>query len=96
MENAFGILANCFRVLMTTINLAPEKVETLTMTCCLLHNFLRCNTEAYTPPGSLDTEHPLSHEVQPGKWRSEPKSLMDLKKQGSTTPRKQQSCIMNI
>lgn len=27
VENAFGILANRFRVLMTSINLAPEKVE---------------------------------------------------------------------
>lgn len=83
VENAFGILANRFRVLMTAINLAPEKVETLTLTCCLLHNYLRCHTEAYTPPGSLDTEHPLSHAVQPGKWRSEPKCLENLKKQGS-------------
>ena len=41
VENAFGILANRFRVLMTAINLAPEKVETIVLASCLLHNYLR-------------------------------------------------------
>ena len=72
VENAFGILAHRFRVLMTPINLAPEKVEIIVFTCCVLHNYLRSQAIAsstYTPPGSLDSEHPLTHEVQPGSWR---------------------------
>lgn len=41
VENAFGILANRFRILLTTINLSPEKVQIITLTCCVLHNYLR-------------------------------------------------------
>ena len=40
VENTFGILANCFRVFMTPIALCPEKVEVITLTCCILHNHL--------------------------------------------------------
>ena len=35
VENAFEILANCFRVFMTPIALCPEKVEVITLTCCI-------------------------------------------------------------
>lgn len=31
VENAFGILANRFRVLLTTMNLSPDKVEIITL-----------------------------------------------------------------
>ncbi|KAK5648279.1 hypothetical protein RI129_003171 [Pyrocoelia pectoralis] len=41
VENAFGILANRFRVFLTTINLSPNKVQDITLACCVLHNFLR-------------------------------------------------------
>ncbi|KAK5650048.1 hypothetical protein RI129_001077 [Pyrocoelia pectoralis] len=40
VENAFGILANRFRVLLTIIHLNPDKVQDITLTCCALHNFL--------------------------------------------------------
>lgn len=40
VENAFGILANRFRILHTTINLCPEKASLITLACCYLHNFL--------------------------------------------------------
>nr|CAH7734480.1 unnamed protein product [Callosobruchus chinensis] len=40
VENAFGILANRFRVLLTPIALNVEKVEMITFTCVLLHNYL--------------------------------------------------------
>ena len=63
VENALGILANQFRVFMTPITLVPETVETITMACCTLHNFLRSRPEAcsvYTPPGSLDTKDPVT------------------------------------
>lgn len=40
VENAFGILANRFRVLLHPINLARDKVVAITKTCCVLHNFL--------------------------------------------------------
>ena len=37
----------------------------------------------YTPPGSLDTEDPLTHTSHPGDWRQQP--------QGWVPPRKQDS-----
>jgi hypothetical protein len=40
VENAFGILANRFRVLLYPINLSPQKVEVITLCCVVLHNFL--------------------------------------------------------
>lgn len=41
MENAFGHLASRFRIFSTTINLSPQKVQEITLTCCILHNFLK-------------------------------------------------------
>lgn len=40
-ENAFGIMANVFRVLHTPICLSPKKVEKVVLAICALHNFLR-------------------------------------------------------
>lgn len=40
VENAFGILANRFRILLNTIPICPEKAKVITQTCCVLHNFL--------------------------------------------------------
>lgn len=39
-ENAFGILVNRFRILLNPIALDVEKVELITYTCVLLHNYL--------------------------------------------------------
>ena len=41
VENAFGILASIFRVLMTTIELPPDTVREVILTCVVLHNILR-------------------------------------------------------
>jgi hypothetical protein len=38
VESASGILASQFEILLTTINLPPAKVTTLTLTACTLHN----------------------------------------------------------
>lgn len=48
VENAFGILANRFRIFLTTINLSVDKVQIITLACCALHNYLRtecCNAQ---------------------------------------------------
>ena len=53
VENVFEIISNHFRVFMTPIGLASDKVEKIVMACCTLHNFLRRHLEAssvYTPP----------------------------------------------
>ncbi|XP_044744271.1 uncharacterized protein LOC123306367 [Coccinella septempunctata] len=40
VENAFGILANRFRVLLNPISLNVEKVEAICLACVCLHNYL--------------------------------------------------------
>lgn len=40
IENAFGILANRFRVLLTPINLSVSKVEKICLASVILHNYL--------------------------------------------------------
>jgi hypothetical protein len=39
VENAFGILANRFRVLLHRITLDPERVQLIVLAACTLHNF---------------------------------------------------------
>ncbi|XP_033971401.1 uncharacterized protein LOC117470684 [Trematomus bernacchii] len=59
VENAFGILANRFRVFLTTRNI-QDKVEAIVLAGCALHNFLRTeNCSAYMAGG-------------PGSWRQDP------------------------
>jgi hypothetical protein len=41
VENAFGILANRFQLLQKDINLSVAKVQNITLTCCVLHNFIK-------------------------------------------------------
>lgn len=60
VENAFGILANRFRVLLTQINLEPAKVEKVVLACAVLHNFLiEENYAEYLPTGTLDRENTI-------------------------------------
>jgi DDE superfamily endonuclease len=40
-ENAFGILASCFRVFRTTIILGTAKAEKVVLSPTALHNFMR-------------------------------------------------------
>lgn len=53
VENAFGILAKRWRVLLFTISLDVKKIETITYACVLLHNFLiikKNSHQWYVPP----------------------------------------------
>ncbi|XP_054588663.2 uncharacterized protein [Nothobranchius furzeri] len=71
VENAFGILANRFRVFRTTICLHPDKVVAIVFATLGLHNFLRQQrSDAYTPPGYVDSED-ANHQLVSGTWRSE-------------------------
>lgn len=47
VECAFGILANRWRILLNKIHLNPKKVEIITLTCVLLHNFLIMESSGY-------------------------------------------------
>ena len=53
VENAFGILANRFRVMLSPINLAPEKVQSVVLACLVLHNLLRRLSPEYTASENL-------------------------------------------
>lgn len=64
VENAFGMLANRFRVLMSTINLQPDKVNKVVLACCILHNLLR----DYHPNFSVPEHDPTMAE----EWTPEP------------------------
>ena len=71
---------------MTPMGLSPEKVETIVLASCTLHNFLRTKSKnTYTPPGSLDTEIADTHTMSPGQWRQgpHPQGLIAIERQGS-------------
>lgn len=41
MENAFGIMASTWRILLLRIHAHPETIIDVILACCILHNFLR-------------------------------------------------------
>ena len=91
VENAFGILANRFRVYESAFPLDPEKVEKIVLATCVLHNFLRSKSLAraiYTPSDSLDKEDPKTHEVRDGSWRddSAPNGMVAMARQCGNRP----------
>ena len=52
VENVFGILSSKFRIFRKPILLDPNKASVVTMSCILLHNFLRrskTSSTLYTP-----------------------------------------------
>ncbi|XP_026470287.1 protein ALP1-like [Ctenocephalides felis] len=58
VENAFGILANRWRILLTTIPLDVKRVETITYACILLHNYILSKKSAchwYVPSNSHES-----------------------------------------
>ncbi|KAK6167936.1 hypothetical protein SNE40_021859 [Patella caerulea] len=68
VENAFGILANRFQVLLTTMQHEPATVKLIVKTCLILHNLMRIRY-----PGLqnqlLDNAENANHEFIPGAWR---------------------------
>lgn len=72
VENAFGILANRFRIFLSPMLLSPENVEKITLASCALHNFLRSKVPSeYSPPGTFDVENLEDGCVQEGEWRAD-------------------------
>lgn len=69
VENGFGILANRWRVFLTTIMLNPDKVQKMALACVCLHNYLRkVRSDTYTPPALADSEDGDHRHVE-GTWR---------------------------
>lgn len=71
VENAFGILANRFRVFLHIIPLDPDKVERIVLAACCLHNFLREHDSAQNNDGLLDSEDTSTGRLTEGTWRTE-------------------------
>ena len=69
VENAFGILAARFRILLTTIPMEPRRVETVVIACCILHNILRDDVLAANDARLYDREDTRTHRRIDGEWR---------------------------
>uniref|UniRef100_A0A8P4KIM3 DDE Tnp4 domain-containing protein n=1 Tax=Dicentrarchus labrax TaxID=13489 RepID=A0A8P4KIM3_DICLA len=72
VENAFGIMANRFCVLLTTINIRDTvTVEYIVLACCALHNFPRSEGSDAYMADIVDQEGP-DREIIEGRWRQDP------------------------
>ena len=83
VENAIGILASRFQILLREINLCPEKATTIVLTCTYLHNFLRMKKVDSYYQGGFDVEHTTTGEMVNTDWRSDGK--MCIRDSTSTT-----------
>lgn len=82
VENAFGILATRFRVLLTNIAVCPEKATKIALACCYLHNYLKkrklvlySNCPAVTTQSTTQT----LLEMQPSQSRNSSKLAKDMR-----------------
>lgn len=71
VENCFGILASRFRILLQTINLSPEKVTKIVLTCCYLHNFLRRQNEETYFEGGFDVKETDPGAIEYADWHND-------------------------
>ena len=69
VENAFGILAQRFQVLLSTMQLLPEAVQDVVEACICLHNEMRERYPALQN-AALDNEDE-NHNLIPGEWRQQ-------------------------
>lgn len=67
VENSFGILANRFQVLLSTMMHEPDTVRLIIKTCVLLHNLMRTRYPVMQNQ-LVDVERP-DGTVVPGAWR---------------------------
>lgn len=96
VENAFGILANRWRIFHAPICMNLPKAKKMVYTCIILHNFLRrfdhetAPAYRYIPDHSIDFED-NNGEVTPGTWRAEiaeDTGLSNISRVGSNNYRK--------
>lgn len=89
VENAFGVMSSVFRVLRKPLLITPERVESVVLAVCSLHNFLLSEKQSannYAPEGTFDQENGETGEIIHGRWRNENltiDNLLPLTQQGS-------------
>lgn len=79
VENTFGITSSVFRIFKKPIPLNVTKASLITMTCVLLHNFLRnskTSRHVYSPPTSVD-KYINGELIQRGSWRQNHTRIFD-------------------
>ena len=69
VENAFGILANRFRCLFSSLAQDPEMVKTMVLACVCLHNLMRVKYP--TAQNDVIDHEDAYHQVIPGAWRQD-------------------------
>lgn len=66
VENAFGILASRFRVLLQTLGVNLDAVDSIVLACCALHNYLAQKSRNYTAGTTVDREDVTKSTLIPG------------------------------
>ncbi|XP_014665860.1 PREDICTED: uncharacterized protein LOC106807881 [Priapulus caudatus] len=88
VENAFGIMANKFRVFLTTIALPPETVDKIVMATCALHNYLHVKIGTGYVAKVGDSEDPGTHAITAGLWHKDPQLEQAALKPGTNPTKK--------
>lgn len=85
VENAFGILANRWRIFRKPIHATPETAELAIKACLVIHNFLGDKDKDYCPSNYRD-DYDSSGRLIEGGWRAQAASntscLSNLRKTG--------------
>ena len=68
VENAFGILAQRWQILLTTMQHDPDTIAIIVEACVILHNLMRMRYPALQN-GAMDAEN-TNHRIIPGSWRA--------------------------
>lgn len=68
VENAFGILAQRWQILLTTMQHEPETIAIIVEACVILHNLMRMRYPALQN-NDIDVEN-ANHQIIPGAWRA--------------------------
>lgn len=68
VENAFGILANRFRCLLSALQIRVDNVQLIVRTCVILHNYLRVRNPA--ADNHLVDQENANHDLVAGAWRT--------------------------
>lgn len=84
-------MSSVFRALRKPILLAPQRVDSIVLPVCCLHNYLlsgKYSANAYAPVGRFDWEILETGEIIHGSWQNEEvptENLLPLEQQGSNS-----------